>query len=57
MSCDCQPKLLLRAFQVLPTTCNESGVKKEMNDSTNRYLGKMEDEEKKSSSKWGPWEK
>lgn len=49
MSCDCQPKLLFRAFQVLPTTCNESEVKKEMNDSINRYLGKMEDEERKSS--------
>ena len=25
-SCDCQPKLLPRAFQVLPTTCNEGEV-------------------------------
>lgn len=60
-SCDCQPNLLPRVFQVLPTTCNESEEKKEMNSNTKRKRkrcleeGKCEDEKMGASGNEGWW--
>ena len=53
-SCDCQPNLLPRVFQVLPTTCNESEEEKEMNSNTESKSKRCLENGK--MRKWGPRE-